>query len=143
MKQYNVYIKNLYIHTYAILGVFHKVLQIICGCSKGYGSSAIVICCFQALTLDPEVIRKRDQAQEALASQGSAHYSDKIGGFLTVRLMTCLSSWQEVPGYQPMGLSVEAKDIESLECSSKGGQLCVALCCSSTSSFQLAWEREI
>lgn len=51
MKQYSVYIQNLYIHTYAILGAFHKVLQIICSCSNGYGSSAIVIHCFQGLTL--------------------------------------------------------------------------------------------
>ena len=53
MKQYNVYIQNLYIHTYAILGAFHKVLQIIYSCSKGYGSSAIVIRCFQGLALGP------------------------------------------------------------------------------------------
>lgn len=53
MKQYNVYIQNLYIHTYAILGAFHKVLQILCGCSKGYGSSAIVVCCFH---LDLDII---------------------------------------------------------------------------------------
>lgn len=53
MKQYNVYIQNLYIHTYAILGAFHKVYRIICGCSKGNCSSAIVILCFHGFSLGP------------------------------------------------------------------------------------------
>lgn len=53
MKQYNVYIQNLYIHTYAILGAFPKVFQIICGCHKSYGSSAVVTVCFQGLAVGP------------------------------------------------------------------------------------------
>lgn len=53
MNHYNVYIQNLYIHTYTMLGGFQKVLQITCGCTKGYGSSVTVICCLQGLTLGP------------------------------------------------------------------------------------------
>lgn len=91
MKQYSVYIQNLYIHTHATLGAFHKELKIVCGCSKGYGSSAITICCFQGLhtwTLKSFLTGCRQGGLSQGKENSCMYYSHKICVVLTVKLIS-------------------------------------------------------